>query len=73
MQQTSADGAKFHIFYDTRLKVKPNSNGNVIKAGSAFANFSAGSAMAEKGQRSVNLFCCKSHYFYKQLYKYAVL
>ena len=41
---------KFHLFYDTRLKVKENSNGEVITTGKALQGFTTGSAMVEEGQ-----------------------
>ena len=41
---------KFHVFYDTRLTVKENSNGEVINAGKAVKDFTTGSSMVEEGQ-----------------------
>ena len=41
---------KFHVFYDTRLKVKKNSNGEVITNGKALQDFTTGSSMVEEGQ-----------------------
>ena len=41
---------KFHIFYDTRLKVKGNSTGKVITPGRGLNGFTTGSAMIEEGQ-----------------------
>ena len=41
---------KFHIFYDTRLTVKENSNGEVITTGKALQDFTTGSSMVEEGQ-----------------------
>ena len=41
---------KFHIFYDTRLKVKPNSDGDVMNAGKAVRDFDTGSAMVREGE-----------------------
>lgn len=41
---------KFHFFYDTRLKVKPNSKGEAVTPGTAVADFATGSAMVEEGQ-----------------------
>ena len=41
---------KFHVFYDTRLTVKENSNGEVMNAGKAVQDFTTGSAMVEEGQ-----------------------
>ena len=41
---------KFHIFYDTRLKVKPNENGKPATPGKALTDFTTGSAMIEEGQ-----------------------
>ena len=41
---------KFHIFYDTRLTVKPNGNGEYVTVGRAIQDFSNGSAMIEEGQ-----------------------
>ena len=41
---------KFHLFYDTRLKVKPNSDGTLVKPGTAVQGFNCGSAMIEEGQ-----------------------
>ena len=41
---------KFHIFYDTRLKVKPNSDGDVMNAGKAVRDFDTGSAMVTEGE-----------------------
>lgn len=41
---------KFHVFYDTRLTVKENSDGEVINAGKAVRDFTTGSAIVEEGQ-----------------------
>ena len=41
---------KFHFFYDTRLTVSPNENGEVLTAGKAVKDFTTGSAMIEEGQ-----------------------
>lgn len=41
---------KFHIFYDTRLKIKRNGNGDVLTPGKAIEGFTTGSAMVEEGQ-----------------------
>ncbi len=41
---------KFHIFYDTRLTVKENSNGDVITTGKGLKEFTTGSSMIEEGQ-----------------------
>ncbi|SFC40776.1 dockerin type I domain-containing protein [Ruminococcus albus] len=41
---------KFHVFYDTRLKVKNNSQGYPMNPGKAVADFSTGSAMIKEGQ-----------------------
>ena len=41
---------RFHIFYDTRLKVKAGSNGEVAAAGKAVKGFDTGSVMVEEGQ-----------------------
>lgn len=41
---------KLHVFYDTRLTVKENSNGEVMSAGKAVQGFTTGSAMVEDGQ-----------------------
>lgn len=41
---------KFHIFYDTRLKVKENAKGEVLNVGNALQDFTTGSAMIEEGQ-----------------------
>ena len=41
---------KLHFFYDTRLTVKENSNGEVMNAGKAVQDFTTGSAMVEEGQ-----------------------
>ena len=41
---------KFHIFYDTRLTVKENSNGEVVTAGKGLNGFTTGSTMVEEGQ-----------------------
>lgn len=41
---------KFHVFYDTRLTVKENSNGEVINTGKALQDFTTGSSMVEEGQ-----------------------
>ena len=41
---------KFHIFYDTRLKVKENSQGELVNAGKAIKDFTTGSALVEDGQ-----------------------
>ena len=43
---------KFHLYYDTRLKVKENAAGEVMNAGKAVAGFTTGSAMPEEGQLS---------------------
>ena len=41
---------KFHVFYDTRLTVKENSNGEVISPGKGLSSFTTGSSMIEEGQ-----------------------
>lgn len=41
---------KFHVFYDTRLKVKPNDKGEVMNAGKCLGGFTTGCAMIEEGQ-----------------------
>lgn len=41
---------KFHIFYDTRLTLQPDRNGDVVTPGKAVSNFTTGSAMLEEGQ-----------------------
>lgn len=41
---------KLHIFYDTRLKIKPNGNGEPVTAGNAVNGFSTGSKLIEEGQ-----------------------
>ena len=41
---------KFHLFYDTRLTVKPNSNGEYINPGKAVSDITTGSAMIKEGQ-----------------------
>ena len=41
---------RFHIFYDTRLKVEENANGEVITAGRAVEGFATGSVKVEEGQ-----------------------
>ncbi|WP_297958197.1 dockerin type I domain-containing protein [uncultured Ruminococcus sp.] len=41
---------KFHIFYDTRLTVKKNGDGEVINPGKVTGDFNTGSAMVEEGQ-----------------------
>ena len=41
---------KFHVFYDTRLKIKENEKGEVMTAGKALPDFTTGSAMVEEGQ-----------------------
>lgn len=41
---------KFHIFYDTRLTVKENSNGEVITTGKGLNSFTTGSAMVREGE-----------------------
>ena len=41
---------KFHVFYDTRLKVVNNSNGDPVNPGKAVVDFDTGSAMVEEGQ-----------------------
>lgn len=41
---------KFHIFYDTRLTVRENSDGEVITAGRGLNGFTTGSSMIEEGQ-----------------------
>ena len=41
---------KFHIFYDTRLKLKKNEKGEVLNPGRAVGGFTTGSAMVEEGQ-----------------------
>ncbi len=43
---------KFHIFYDTRLKIRNNPDGEVMTAGKAVRDFTTGSAMIEDGQLS---------------------
>ncbi|MCR4793725.1 MAG: hypothetical protein K5898_00820 [Ruminococcus sp.] len=41
---------KFHIFYDTRLKVKENSQGELVNTGKAIKDFTIGSKLVEDGQ-----------------------
>jgi hypothetical protein len=41
---------KFHIFYDTRLKIKKNEKGEVVNAGKAITEFTTGSELVEEGQ-----------------------
>lgn len=41
---------RFHIFYDTRLKVAENAKGEVITAGKAVEGFATGSVKVEEGQ-----------------------
>jgi hypothetical protein len=41
---------KFHIFYDTRLKINLNEKGEPVNAGKAVNGFSTGSAIVEEGQ-----------------------
>ena len=41
---------KFHIFYDTRLKIQNNTKGEVVTAGKAVSEFTIGSAMIKDGQ-----------------------
>ena len=41
---------KFHIFYDTRLTVVRNTNGDVLTPGKAIAGFTTGSSMIEEGK-----------------------
>lgn len=41
---------KFHIFYDTRLKIRENSAGKVITTGKGLKSFTTGSAMIEEGK-----------------------
>lgn len=48
--ETPVSMMKFHIFYDTRLKVVENSKGELINPGKAVEGFTTGSAMVEEGQ-----------------------
>lgn len=48
--ETPVSTMKFHIFYDTRLKVVENSKGELINPGKAVEGFTTGSAMVEEGQ-----------------------
>jgi len=41
---------KFHIFYDTRLRISPNSAGLPITPGRGVSGFTTGSAIIEEGQ-----------------------
>ena len=41
---------KFHIFYDTRLTVKENADGEFITAGRGLNSFTTGSSMIEEGK-----------------------
>jgi len=41
---------KFHIFYDTRLKIKENSNGELVNTGKSIRDFTIGSKLVEDGQ-----------------------
>ncbi|MBP1591433.1 MAG: hypothetical protein ILP22_05295, partial [Oscillospiraceae bacterium] len=41
---------KFHFFYDTRLKIKPNSKGEVVTAGKAVTDFNTGSSLVKDGE-----------------------
>ena len=41
---------KFHMFYDTRLKIKNNSKGEVVKPGKAVTDFTTGSALVKDGE-----------------------
>lgn len=41
---------RFHIFYDTRLKVEERPNGEVVTAGRAVEGFATGSVKVEEGQ-----------------------
>lgn len=43
---------KFHVYYDTRLTVKENAEGEVMNKGKAVTDFTTGSAMVEEGQLS---------------------
>ncbi len=48
--ETPVSTMKFHIFYDTRLKVVENYKGELITPGKAVEGFTTGSAMVEEGQ-----------------------
>ena len=41
---------KFHIFYDTRLKIKTDGSSEPLKPGKAVSEFTTGSAVIEEGQ-----------------------
>ncbi len=41
---------KFHVFYDTRLRIRENSKGEVVTTGKMLENFTTGSKMIENGQ-----------------------
>ncbi len=41
---------RFHIFYDTRLKVKMNSDGKPVTNGKSFKDFTTDSVLIEEGQ-----------------------
>ena len=41
---------KFHMFYDTRLKIKNNSKGEVVTPGKAVTDFTTGSALVKDGE-----------------------
>ena len=41
---------RFHMFYDTRLKVKVNSDGKPVTNGNVFKDFTTDSVMVEEGQ-----------------------
>ena len=43
---------KFHVYYDTRLTIKENAEGEVMNKGKAVTDFTTGSAMVEEGQLS---------------------
>ena len=42
--------ARFHMFYDTRLKVKPNSDGKPVTNGTLLKDFTTDSVLIEEGQ-----------------------
>ncbi len=41
---------KFHLFYDTRLKIKNNSKGEVVTPGKAVTDFTTGSSLVKDGE-----------------------
>lgn len=48
--QEPVNMVRFHMFYDTRLKVKVNSDGKPVTNGNVFKDFTTDSVMVEEGQ-----------------------